>query len=311
MAGLFIGGMLPFVFSALAMGAVGRAAMAMIEEVRRQFKDIPALKAALKVMRKYDSDMSKASVEDRKIFNAADGVAEYDKCVAISTKASIREMVLPGVLAIFMPVIVGFLGGAEMLGGLLAGVTVTGVMMAIFQSNTGSAWDNAKKMVEEGIEIGGVTYKKGSEPHKATVVGDTVGDPFKDTSGPSLNILIKLMSVVALIIASSLPQPEAPAKTAGMNISATIHQMHKTDATKKVQVKMTKQDDGTFKAVITTLVTKDGKITTNKKVFTGTEAEVKAQVKKLQSTKIVMTKSCCKGSAGVICKSKKVKAKKA
>ena len=197
MAGLLIGGMLPFVFSALSMNAVGRAAMAMIEEVRRQFRDIPALKAALEVMRKNNSDMSKASAAERKIFDAADGVAEYDKCVEISTQASIKEMVFPGLLAIVVPVLVGFLGSAEMLGGLLAGVTTCGVLMAIFQSNAGGAWDNAKKMIEE-------SGKKGSDAHKAAVVGDTVGDPFKDTSGPSLNILLKLMSVVALVIAPSL-----------------------------------------------------------------------------------------------------------
>ncbi len=204
MAGLFVGGMLPFVFSALSMKAVGKAAMAMIQEVRRQFNDIPELRNALDVMNKYDSDMSKASAEDRAIFDLADGKAEYQKCVAISTEASIREMVLPGVLAIASPVVVGFLGGAEMLGGLLAGVTVTGVLMAIFQSNAGGAWDNAKKMVEDGVIIDGVEYGKGSEVHKAAVVGDTVGDPFKDTSGPSLNILLKLMSVVALVIAPSI-----------------------------------------------------------------------------------------------------------
>ncbi|MDA9569407.1 sodium-translocating pyrophosphatase [Flavobacteriaceae bacterium] len=197
MAGLLLGGMLPFVFSALSMNAVGRAAMAMIEEVRRQFRDIPALRAALDVMIKYNSDMSKASAADRKIFDAADGVAEYDKCVAISTQASIKEMVLPGVLAIVVPVAVGFIGGAEMLGGLLAGVTTCGVLMAIFQSNAGGAWDNAKKIIEE-------QGKKGTDAHKAAVVGDTVGDPFKDTSGPSLNILLKLMSVVALVIAPSI-----------------------------------------------------------------------------------------------------------
>ena len=197
MAGLLVGGMLPFVFSALSMNAVGRAAMAMIEEVRRQFRDIPALKAALEVMKKNNSDMSKASKADQKIFNAADGIAEYDKCVAISTTASIKEMVLPGILAIIVPVGVGFFGGAEMLGGLLAGVTTCGVLMAIFQSNAGGAWDNAKKMIEE-------EGKKGTDAHKAAVVGDTVGDPFKDTSGPSLNILLKLMSVVALVIAPSI-----------------------------------------------------------------------------------------------------------
>ncbi len=205
MAGLFVGAMIPFVFSALSMNAVGKAAMAMIEEVRRQFKEIPALKAALEVMKKNEGkDQKDWSAEDQAIFDAADGTPEYDKCVDISTKASIKEMVLPGVLAITVPVAVGFIGGPEMLGGLLAGVTSAGVLMAIFQSNAGGAWDNAKKMIEEGVEINGVKYGKGSEPHKAAVVGDTVGDPFKDTSGPSLNILLKLMSVVALVIAPSI-----------------------------------------------------------------------------------------------------------
>ena len=197
MTGLLLGAMLPFVFSALSMDAVGKAAMSMIEEVRRQFKELPKLKAALEIMRKYDSDLSKASKADMKIFNEADGVAEYSKCVEISTQAALREMVLPGIMAISVPVVVGFLGGAEMLGGLLAGVTSSGVLMAIFQSNAGGAWDNAKKMIEEAGE-------KGTEAHKAAVVGDTVGDPFKDTSGPSLNILIKLISVVALVIAPLL-----------------------------------------------------------------------------------------------------------
>ncbi|MGB2136195.1 MAG: sodium-translocating pyrophosphatase [Flavobacteriaceae bacterium] len=197
MAGLLVGGMLPFVFSALSMNAVGRAAMSMIEEVRRQFKDIPELKAALEIMRKYDADISKANAKDRAIFDAADGKADYEKCVEISTKASIKEMVMPGLLAILVPVAVGLLGGAEMLGGLLAGVTTCGILMAIFQSNAGGAWDNAKKMIESD-------GRKGSDAHKAAVVGDTVGDPFKDTSGPSLNILLKLMSVVALVIAPTV-----------------------------------------------------------------------------------------------------------
>jgi len=200
MAGLFVGGMLPFLFSSLAMGAVGRAAMAMIEEVRYQFKTIPELSAALAVMKKY-GDNDEWSDEDRKIFEAADGKADYGKCVEISTQSAIKEMLLPGLLAIVTPVIVGFVFGAETLGGLLAGVTVCGVLMAIFQSNSGGAWDNAKKMIEEGIELDGQSYGKGSDIHKAAVVGDTVGDPFKDTSGPSLNILIKLMSVVSLVIA--------------------------------------------------------------------------------------------------------------
>jgi K(+)-stimulated pyrophosphate-energized sodium pump len=206
MAGLLVGGMLPFVFSALSMGAVGRAAMSMIEEVRRQFKEIPELTNALSIMRKYDSDLSKATPEDRAIFDKADGVADYEKCIEISTKASIREMILPGLLAIISPVAVGFLGGPEMLGGLLAGVTVSGVLLAIFQSNAGGAWDNAKKMIESGFTHNGIKYGKGSDAHKAAVVGDTVGDPFKDTSGPSLNILLKLMSVVALVIAPSIYQ---------------------------------------------------------------------------------------------------------
>ena len=206
MAGLFIGGMLPFLFSSMAMGAVGRAAMAMIEEVRRQFKEIPELKKALEIMNlKKREDWSQ---KDNEVYNDALGKAEHGKCVEISTESAIREMLLPGLLAVVTPVVVGFAPrmfgsnqGPEILGGLLAGVTVTGVCMAIFQSNSGGAWDNAKKMIEEGVEIDGQKLSKGSEAHKAAVVGDTVGDPFKDTSGPSLNILIKLMSVVSLVIA--------------------------------------------------------------------------------------------------------------
>jgi K(+)-stimulated pyrophosphate-energized sodium pump len=205
MAGLLLGGMLPFLFSALSMNAVGRAAMDMIQEVRRQFKDIPELRAALDAMkRNEDTELNTWSAEDQAIFNAAEGKAEYSKCVEISTQASIREMIVPGLIAVVSPVVIGFLGGAEMLGGLLAGVTVAGVLMAIFQSNAGGAWDNAKKMFEDGVDIQGKMYYKKSEPHKAAVVGDTVGDPFKDTSGPSLNILLKLMSVVALVIAPLL-----------------------------------------------------------------------------------------------------------
>ncbi len=212
MASLFIGAMLPFLFSALSMNAVGRAAMAMIQEVRRQFKDIPELGAALNVMKKNEGkDFEQWSKDDQSVFDAADGKAEYGKCVAISTKASIREMILPGLIAVLVPVAFGFVPlyffpgentNALMLGGLLAGVTVSGVLMALFQSNAGGAWDNAKKMIEEGYEVDGKKLAKGSEAHKAAVVGDTVGDPFKDTSGPSLNILLKLMSVVALVIAT-------------------------------------------------------------------------------------------------------------
>ena len=206
MAGLFVGGMLPFLFSSMAMGAVGRAAMAMIEEVRRQFRDIPELKKALELMNlKNEKDWNE---DDYSMYEDALNKAEHGRCVEISTQSAIKEMVLPGILAISTPVVVGFTPklfgsdqGPEILGGLLAGVTVTGVLMAIFQSNAGGAWDNAKKMIEEGIEINGSKLIKGSDAHKAAVVGDTVGDPFKDTSGPSLNILIKLMSVVALVIA--------------------------------------------------------------------------------------------------------------
>ncbi|MEM7373516.1 MAG: sodium-translocating pyrophosphatase [Bacteroidota bacterium] len=204
MSGLLVGAMLPFVFSALSMNAVGQAAMAMIQEVRRQFATIPELSAALGIMKKYDADLENATPEDMAIFRSAEGKAEYAKCVEISTAASIQKMVMPGLLAITAPVLVGFLGGPEMLGGLLAGVTSSGVLMAIFQSNAGGAWDNAKKMIEEGVDIDGTTHIKGSDAHKAAVVGDTVGDPFKDTSGPSLNILLKLMSVVALVIAPTL-----------------------------------------------------------------------------------------------------------
>ena len=206
MAGLFIGGMLPFLFSSMAMGAVGRAAMAMIEEVRRQFREIPELKKALEIMNLKDKEAW--DEEDHRVYNDALGKAEHGRCVEISTESAIKEMIFPGLLAVITPVLVGFVPrffgsdqGPEILGGLLAGVTVTGVLMAIFQSNSGGAWDNAKKMIEEGIVVNGQEIKKGSEAHKAAVVGDTVGDPFKDTSGPSLNILIKLMSVVSLVIA--------------------------------------------------------------------------------------------------------------
>jgi K(+)-stimulated pyrophosphate-energized sodium pump len=258
MAGLLVGAMLPFVFSALSMNAVGRAAMAMIEEVRRQFKDIPALKAALEVMRKYDSDLSKASAEDRAIFDAADGVAEYDKCVAISTQASIKEMVMPGLLAIIVPVLVGFLGGAEMLGGLLAGVTASGVLMAIFQSNAGGAWDNAKKTIEsEG--------RKGSDAHKAAVVGDTVGDPFKDTSGPSLNILLKLMSVVALVIAPSLVSPSEAAYAE----AATTQEVRKEIS---VNVQATSEEGGVEVSVVTTETT-NGETTTTEEAYAGADLD--------------------------------------
>ncbi|MBO6532219.1 MAG: sodium-translocating pyrophosphatase [Muricauda sp.] len=272
MAGLLIGGMLPFVFSALSMNAVGRAAMSMIEEVRRQFKDIPELKAALEIMRKYDTDLSKASKEDRAIFEAADGKAEYEKCVEISTQASIKEMVLPGLLAIAVPVAVGFIGGAEMLGGLLAGVTTAGVLMAIFQSNAGGAWDNAKKTIEsEG--------RKGSDAHKAAVVGDTVGDPFKDTSGPSLNILLKLMSVVALVIAPSLvslsPADEVSMlKEDGTMITISEEGMKESKMVEKqIRVEVSNTADGGYKAVVTSSSNVDGELVEETKEFTADTKE--------------------------------------
>ncbi|MCZ2277254.1 MAG: sodium-translocating pyrophosphatase [Bacteroidia bacterium] len=223
-AGLFIGGMLPFVFSALAMNAVGRAAMSMIQEVRRQFNNIPQLKAALEVMRKNEGkEMKDWSEADHNVFEEADGKAEYGRCVDISTRSAIRQMVVPGLMAVAVPILIAFLPGfgPEALGGLLAGVTVSGVLMAVFQSNAGGAWDNAKKMFEDGVEIDGKKYYKGSEPHKAAVVGDTVGDPFKDTSGPSLNILLKLMSIVALVMAPLIAlTPEESPKEAQAIIEA-------------------------------------------------------------------------------------------
>ena len=183
LASLFVGGMIPFIFSSLAIRAVGEAAMAMVQEVRRQFKTIPGIMEGT-------------------------GKPEYDKCVAISTDASIKKMMLPGAIAIISPLIIGFMPGlgAEALGGFLAGATVSGVLMGMFQNNAGGAWDNAKKSFEKGVEINGEIYYKKSEPHKASVTGDTVGDPFKDTSGPSMNILIKLMSIVSLVIAPTLAQ---------------------------------------------------------------------------------------------------------
>ena len=283
MAGLLVGGMLPFVFSALSMNAVGRAAMSMIEEVRRQFNDIPELKAALAVMRKYDSDLSKASKEDKAIFEAADGKAEYQKCVEISTQASIKEMVLPGLLAIAVPVAVGFIGGAEMLGGLLAGVTTAGVLMAIFQSNAGGAWDNAKKTIEsEG--------RKGSDAHKAAVVGDTVGDPFKDTSGPSLNILLKLMSVVALVIAPSLVSL-SPAdgvgitKEDGTMITITEEGMKETRAIEKeIRVEISNTADGGYKAVVTSTTNENGEVVEEtEELMAGSKEELEKKIQEYKS----------------------------
>jgi K(+)-stimulated pyrophosphate-energized sodium pump len=206
LAGLFVGAMIPFIFSSLAIAAVGRAAMKMVEEVRRQFREIPGI---------------------------MEGTAkpEYDKCVAISTEASIREMIAPGLIALIVPLLVGFLFGPEVLGGTLAGVTVSGVLMGIFQNNAGGAWDNAKKSFEKGAVINGETFYKKSEPHKAAVTGDTVGDPFKDTSGPSMNILIKLMSIVSLVIAPHIGVKNV--HTGSLNVN---------DESKKVVVSVSKPE---------------------------------------------------------------------
>jgi K(+)-stimulated pyrophosphate-energized sodium pump len=181
LASLFVGAMIPFIFSSLAIRAVGEAAMSMVEEVRRQFRTISGIMEGT-------------------------GKPEYDKCVAISTEASIKKMMLPGAIAIVSPLVIGFILGPEALGGFLAGATVSGVLLGMFQNNAGGAWDNAKKSFEKGVEINGEMFYKKSEPHKASVTGDTVGDPFKDTSGPSMNILIKLMSIVSLVVAPTLAQ---------------------------------------------------------------------------------------------------------
>ncbi|MFN5421856.1 MAG: sodium-translocating pyrophosphatase, partial [bacterium] len=197
LASLFVGAMVPFIFSSLAIRAVGEAAMSMVEEVRRQFRTIPGIMEGT-------------------------GKPEYDKCVAISTEASIKKMMLPGAIAIISPLIIGFILGPEALGGFLAGATVSGVLMGMFQNNAGGAWDNAKKSFEKGVEINGEMFYKKSEPHKASVTGDTVGDPFKDTSGPSMNILIKLMSIVSLVVAPTLAQLHSSEASIGSETKKNI-----------------------------------------------------------------------------------------
>ena len=219
LASLFVGAMIPFIFSSLAIQAVGKAAMAMVEEVRRQFHSIPGIMEGT-------------------------GKPEYDKCVAISTEASIKKMMLPGAIAIISPLIIGFVLGPEALGGFLAGATVSGVLMGMFQNNAGGAWDNAKKSFEKGVDINGKVYYKKSEPHKASVTGDTVGDPFKDTSGPSMNILIKLMSIVSLVVAPTLAQvhgnanshtatvkTQAPVAQKMSSTENSVHFVHDTQST--------------------------------------------------------------------------------
>ena len=272
LAMLFVGGMVPVVFSALAMNAVGKAAMEMVNEVVRQFKEIPGIMEGT-------------------------GKPEYDKCVAISTEASLKEMMLPGLLTIGFPIVIVLIGllvypdnnmlVAEMLGGYMAGVTVSGVLWAIFQNNAGGAWDNAKKSFEAGVEINGVMTYKGSEAHKAAVTGDTVGDPFKDTSGPSMNILIKLTCLIGLVIAPILGGHAAADTGAVVNPTSTMQVKASTEDTmdveKDVTVNMT-SDEGVFTAEVVTVTKLDGATQKETKIFTGTEAEVMA---KIEAMKIV------------------------
>ena len=252
LAMLFVGGMVPVVFSALAMNAVGKAAMEMVEEVRRQFRDIPGIMEGT-------------------------GKPEYDKCVAISTKASLKEMMLPGLLTIGFPLVIAFvpmlfgmnnLAIAEMLGGYMAGVTVSGVLWAIFQNNAGGAWDNAKKSFEAGVEINGEMTYKGSDAHKAAVTGDTVGDPFKDTSGPSMNILIKLTCLIGLVIAPILGGHAED----GMALNNS-----NVEVTREISIETVDNGtmkDETAKATVTTKITKDGKTEITEKTFEGTLDDV-------------------------------------
>jgi K(+)-stimulated pyrophosphate-energized sodium pump len=247
LACLFVGGMIPFIFSSLAIRAVGQAAMAMVEEVRRQFKTIPGIMEGT-------------------------GKPEYDKCVAISTDASIKKMMLPGAIAILSPLIIGFIFGPEALGGFLAGATVSGVLMGMFQNNAGGAWDNAKKSFEKGVEINGQMYYKKSEPHKASVTGDTVGDPFKDTSGPSMNILIKLMSIVSLVIAPTLGDLHNTRSEVAVNkIHIQEVRNTNTDNTATAEIKndalaVALEKDGLIKGDYTLEIENDGMIINGTKV---------------------------------------------
>ncbi len=256
LAALFVGGMIPFIFSSLAIRAVGEAAMAMVEEVRRQFRTIPGIMEGT-------------------------GKPEYDKCVAISTEASLKKMMLPGAITIISPILIGFTLGPEALGGFLAGATVSGVLMGIFQNNAGGAWDNAKKSFEKGVEINGEMFYKKSEPHKASVTGDTVGDPFKDTSGPSMNILIKLMSIVSLVLAPTLakmhPTGAATVKQQTVEISVikTDSSNTVTDSSKTVTVSadaktllQALQADGLAPKDNVNINVNNGKISVNGKALT-------------------------------------------
>jgi K(+)-stimulated pyrophosphate-energized sodium pump len=239
LAMLFVGGMIPVVFSALAMQSVGKAAMEMVQEVRRQFKEIPGI------------------LEGK-------GKPEYAKCVDISTKAALKEMLLPGLITIITPILIGLLFGAEPLGGYMAGVCVSGVMWAIFQNNAGGAWDNAKKSFEAGVEIDGEMTFKGSEAHKAAVTGDTVGDPFKDTSGPSMNILIKLTCLIGLVMAPLLGDGHS---------SDVVH----------VEVQMERTDEGMAKGTLTVVTDQDGQEVEQVKVFEGTATEVQEAITTAES----------------------------
>ena len=254
LAALFVGGMIPFIFSSLAIRAVGEAAMAMVEEVRRQFRTIPGIMEGT-------------------------GKPEYDKCVAISTEASLKKMMLPGAITIISPILIGFTMGPEALGGFLAGATVSGVLMGIFQNNAGGAWDNAKKSFEKGVEINGEMFYKKSEPHKASVTGDTVGDPFKDTSGPSMNILIKLMSIVSLVIAPSLAQlhPTKAMETKSQLVEIAITNTDSTMIDSATTVTFSADSKTLVQALIednlapkdnVNIQIKDGKITVNGKALT-------------------------------------------
>jgi K(+)-stimulated pyrophosphate-energized sodium pump len=229
LAALFVGGMIPFIFSSLAIRAVGEAAMAMVEEVRRQFRTIPGIMEGT-------------------------GKPEYEKCVAISTEASLKKMMLPGAITIISPILIGFTMGPEALGGFLAGATVSGVLMGIFQNNAGGAWDNAKKSFEKGVEINGEMFYKKSEPHKASVTGDTVGDPFKDTSGPSMNILIKLMSIVSLVIAPSLAQIHASKGTTEVKSQTVEISVINTDTASSAKLMADTSNTVTITADTKTLV---------------------------------------------------------
>ena len=254
LAMLFVGGMIPVVFSALAMESVGKAAMEMVEEVRRQFREIPGI------------------MEGK-------GTPEYAKCVDISTQAALKEMLLPGLITIITPIFIGLVFGAEPLGGYMAGVCVSGVMWAIFQNNAGGAWDNAKKSFEAGVEINGEMTYKGSEAHKAAVTGDTVGDPFKDTSGPSMNILIKLTCLVGLVIAPLLGSHVAPQAA-----------LNKEEVRKEIRVEVNADDQGQMEAVIKTTTTENGETVVDEKVISGTEEEIQAAIEEMKDVKINIKK---------------------